>query len=117
MRLSEVFSQRIHTQLRGAVGVAGQGLSESSATLGRPSAQAGETRHFADAGARPVAMPPGRPRTANPSKRISVVERGHRGMDWLGEDAAAVTPAVFIAGDRQHVGRRYIPFGQLPTAR
>jgi hypothetical protein len=51
---TEVFSPGIHTQLKGPVGVAGQGFSESSATSGagpRHRLPAGGTRHFADTGA------------------------------------------------------------------
>ena len=50
----EVFSPAIRTQLKGAVGVAGQAFSESSATPGagaRRRLPPGGTRHFADAGA------------------------------------------------------------------
>jgi len=50
----EVFSPGIHTQLRGAVGVAGQGFGESSAPCGagpRCRLRAGGTRHFAGAAA------------------------------------------------------------------
>ena len=52
--MTEVFSPGVHTQLKGPVGVAGQGFSESSATSGagpRRRLPAGGTRHFADAGA------------------------------------------------------------------
>jgi hypothetical protein len=51
---NEVFSPGIHTQLKGAVGVAGQGFSESSATSGAGLPRrlpAGGTRHLAGTGA------------------------------------------------------------------
>jgi len=34
LRINEVFSPEVHTRLKGAVGVAGQGFSGSSATSG-----------------------------------------------------------------------------------
>jgi hypothetical protein len=54
LTIIEVFSPGIHTQLKGAVGVAGQGFGESSATCDAGPwcrLRAGGTRHFAGAAA------------------------------------------------------------------
>src|SRR3982751_5802083 len=58
--IPEVVSLEIHPRLKGAVGAAGQGLSESSATSDagpRRRLPAGGTRHFAGTGPSPAAMP------------------------------------------------------------
>ncbi len=51
---NEVFSPGVHTQLTGAVGVAGQGFSESAATSARPldaASRGGSLRYLAGGGA------------------------------------------------------------------
>src|SRR3954466_714099 len=73
---TEVFSPGTRAQLKGAVGVAGQGFSESSATSGaspRHKLPAGGARHFAGHGSLACSdAPPRRTRPANPGEKTSI---------------------------------------------